>query len=334
MDTATPARVYFNTDALPQRDRFPAFCEEMFRHIIGADIAQLGPAPFRGVLNVRSAGGVNIADISLTPADIMRRADHISDGNDALVVQLWQAGTAGATQGRDSSRVESGEGFVIDNARVARVSALGTSRFFALTIPRADLVRRGPIAALRLCDDAAVRLLLGYLRETLSEPLADGRSADLFANQLVDLAALAVGVEGDARKEAEERGGRAARRSAILRAIATRSGDPGLNAVAVAALFGVTPRYVHLLLEETGKSFTHHLLERRLKKAAALLRDPRWWDRRIADVAIEAGFSDLSYFSRMFRRCYGATPSDIRQAVHLEWRRDSQPAPHVSDENS
>ena len=193
----------------------------------------------------------------------MRRADHISDGNDALVVQLWQAGTAGATQGRDSSRVESGEGFVIDNARVARVSALGTSRFFALTIPRADLVRRGPIAALRLCDDAAVRLLLGYLRETLSEPLADGRSADLFANQLVDLAALAVGVEGDARKEAEERGGRAARRSAILRAIATRSGDPGLNAVAVAALFGVTPRYVHLLLEETGKSFTHHLLERR-----------------------------------------------------------------------
>lgn len=318
MDIAAPARIYFNTDALPQRDRFPAFCEEMFRHIIGADIAQLGPTPFRGVLDVRSAGGVNIADISLTSADIMRRTDHISDGNDAVVVQLWQAGAGGATQGGHSSRIKSGDGLVIDNARAARVSTLGTARFFALTIPRADLIRRGPIAALRLCDNAAVGLLLGYLRETLSESLADGRSAELFANQLVDLAALAVGVEGDARSEAEQRGGRAARRSAILRAIATRSNDPGLNAVAIAALLGVTPRYVHLLLEETGKSFTHHLLEQRLEKAAGLLRDPRWRERRIADVAIEAGFSDLSYFSRAFRRRYGATPSDVREAAHHE----------------
>jgi AraC-like DNA-binding protein len=318
MNTAAPARIYFNTDTLPQRDRFPAFCEEMFRHIIGADIVQLGPTPFRGVLDVRSAGAVNIADISLTPANIMRRADHISDGNDAMVVQLWQTGAAGAAQGKHSNRVESGEGLVIDNARAARVSTLATSRFFALTIPRGDLVKRGRITALRLSDNAAVRLLAGYLQETLSESLADGRFSDLFANQLVDLAALAVGVEGDARSEAEERGGRVARRSAILRAIATRSGDPRLNAVAIAALLGVTPRYVHILLEETGKSFTHHLLERRLENAAALLRDPRWWERRIADVAIEAGFSDLSYFSRAFRRRYGATPSDVREAAHHE----------------
>jgi hypothetical protein len=27
----------FNTDALPERDRFPAFCEEMFRRLIGSD---------------------------------------------------------------------------------------------------------------------------------------------------------------------------------------------------------------------------------------------------------------------------------------------------------
>jgi AraC-like DNA-binding protein len=78
---------------------------------------------------------------------------------------------------------------------------------------------------------------------------------------------------------------------------------------------GVTPRYVHLLLEETGKSFTHHVLERRLERAAALLRDLRWHNRKIADVAAAAGFNDLSYFNRAFRRRFGATPSDVRQAV-------------------
>ena len=72
---------------------------------------------------------------------------------------------------------------------------------------------------------------------------------------------------------------------------------------------------LHLLLEETGKSFTHHVLERRLEKAAALLRDPQWRHRKIADIAAEVGFTDLSYFNRVFRRQYGATPSDLRAAV-------------------
>lgn len=105
------------------------------------------------------------------------------------------------------------------------------------------------------------------------------------------------------------------RRAAILRIIESRSGDPKLSAAAIAALLGITPRYVHLLLEETGRSLSHHVLERRLGKATGLLRDPRWCDRKIADIAIEAGFADLSYFNRAFRRRYGATPSDIRDAA-------------------
>lgn len=105
---------------------------------------------------------------------------------------------------------------------------------------------------------------------------------------------------------------RSARRAAILRAIENRSGDPNLSAVAVAKLLGVTTRYIHLLLEETGKSFTHHLLERRLEKAALMLRDARWAHRKIADIAVEAGFTDLSYFNRAFRRRFGATPSEMR----------------------
>lgn len=105
------------------------------------------------------------------------------------------------------------------------------------------------------------------------------------------------------------------RRAAILRAIDSRSGDPNLSAVAVANLLGITPRYVHLLLEETGKSFTQHLLERRLERTAMMLRDSRWHHRKIAEIAVEAGFTDLSYFNRAFRRRYGATPSAMREEI-------------------
>jgi AraC-like DNA-binding protein len=122
--------------------------------------------------------------------------------------------------------------------------------------------------------------------------------------------------DGDEQREPlDEPGLRAARRAAILREIERRSADPDLSALTIARQLGITPRYVHLLLADTGKSFTHHVLERRLERAAALLRNPGWRHRKIADIAAEAGFADLSYFNRAFRRRFGATPSRMRAAV-------------------
>jgi AraC-like DNA-binding protein len=80
-------------------------------------------------------------------------------------------------------------------------------------------------------------------------------------------------------------------------------------------LLGITARYVHLLLEETGARFSHHVLERRLEKAEALLRDPQWQDRLIIEIAAEAGFTDISHFNRAFRRKFLATPSAIRETL-------------------
>jgi AraC-like DNA-binding protein len=35
-------------------------------------------------------------------------------------------------------------------------------------------------------------------------------------------------------------------------------------------------------------------------------------DRSIIGIAFDVGFGNLSYFNRLFRRTYGATPSDVR----------------------
>jgi AraC-like DNA-binding protein len=321
MDSITPGRLYFDTDALPERDRFPAFCEGMFRHIVGADIAKIGPAPFRGTLDVLRAGVARIANISVTAATISRHANHVSDGDDDVVIQLWQQGLAGLMQGKHESCVKSREALIIDNAMPARICTEGPSRFWALLIPRQRMIASRPevthFAGAKVADQSAFQLLFSYLEEVVLEGLQEPQSAQLFGNHLVELAALALG--GAPRRLVEDDGGiRAARRSAILREIERRSGDQSLNAVVIAASLGVTPRYVHLLLEGTGRSFTHHVLERRLVKAAALLRDPRCRNRKIADIAAETGFTDLSYFNRAFRRHFGATPSDIREAAMRE----------------
>jgi AraC-like DNA-binding protein len=38
---------------------------------------------------------------------------------------------------------------------------------------------------------------------------------------------------------------------------------------------------------------------------------------KISVIACDAGFGDLSYFNRTFRRAYGVSPSDIRAALLL-----------------
>ena len=43
-----------------------------------------------------------------------------------------------------------------------------------------------------------------------------------------------------------------------------------------------------------------------------MLVDSRFRDEKISTIAYDCGFADVSYFNRMFRRSYGASPSDIR----------------------
>jgi AraC-like DNA-binding protein len=91
--------------------------------------------------------------------------------------------------------------------------------------------------------------------------------------------------------------------------------DHTLDATTAAARLGITVRYVHYLLEPTGRTFAEHVLDRRLMRIWQILRDPQHVTRRIADIALEVGFKDLSYFNRVFRRKYEATPTDIRRAA-------------------
>ncbi|MEN3383321.1 MAG: hypothetical protein V7608_3365, partial [Hyphomicrobiales bacterium] len=42
---------------------------------------------------------------------------------------------------------------------------------------------------------------------------------------------------------------------------------------------------------------------------------PRYAGQKISAIAFDAGFGDLSYFNRAFRRRYGAAPSEVRAAA-------------------
>ena len=75
---------------------------------------------------------------------------------------------------------------------------------------------------------------------------------------------------------------------------------------------GVTPRYVQRLFESDGTTFSEFLVGQRLARAHRLLCEPNLGHMAISEIAYDAGFGDLSYFNRRFRRLYGLTPRDVR----------------------
>jgi AraC-like DNA-binding protein len=127
-----------------------------------------------------------------------------------------------------------------------------------------------------------------------------------------DLAALAIGATADAAAVAGGRGVRAARLRAVKAYIAENLTDRQLSINTAAALHGVTPRYVSRLFESEATTFSEFVLGQRLNRTRRMLAAPAFADRTVSSIAFEAGFGDISYFNRAFRRLYGATPSEVR----------------------
>ncbi|WP_283809899.1 MULTISPECIES: helix-turn-helix domain-containing protein [Bradyrhizobium] len=88
--------------------------------------------------------------------------------------------------------------------------------------------------------------------------------------------------------------------------------EPDFNAPALATKLGISPRYLHRLLERSGLSFTARVNELRLQRAHKLLAE-QCSSKRVSDIALVAGFSDVSYFNRLFRARFGDTPREVRR---------------------
>jgi len=154
-------------------------------------------------------------------------------------------------------------------------------------------------------DNPGLRILDGYLAALLS--VDQNRDSALAPLQIRELVLSALGVRG----AVNDRGINAVRQSVVLDMIRRRAGERGLKPADVAGQVGISVRYLHRLLESTGRTFSQHLLEQRLERASAELRNP---ERRlkIAEIAFASGFSDISHFNRSFRRAFGDTPYGVR----------------------
>jgi AraC-like DNA-binding protein len=91
---------------------------------------------------------------------------------------------------------------------------------------------------------------------------------------------------------------------------------------------GVSRSALYRAFESIG-GVTQYILHRRLAGAYRLIIDPTHAHQRVGVLAARYGFSNVAVFNRAFRRTYGMSPTQLRDAI----RRDEIPGVLFSGEN-
>lgn len=309
------ASLHFSTRQLPAAKRLPAL-RDLFDRAVQLELeAEPGQA---AEMTMHIAPGLRRAKmLSPLTARVTRPAKMLADGEDTVCLMMKTGGHMALTQRRHEGVPQVGDGVFLVYREPALLQFHETT-YHSVRVPFGALATIANVeqAAARCIpgDTEALALLRTYL-ESLPERIADPRLNLLSATHVYDLIALAIGATEDGRQIASQRGVRAARLDAIKTELIRNAALP-LDQLARRQ--GISPRYVQILFEEAGTTFSNFALERRLEAARRLLTSPRYAAWSITAIALEAGFGDVSHFNRRFKRRYLMTPSDMRRHKDVE----------------
>jgi AraC-like DNA-binding protein len=318
-NSATPLR--FSTSDWPERDRL-ALLHDVYGAFLRCDIEPAGRELPEFTASVRPLPGLEILTVASSALRVRRTPAQVE--SDHLFLNINLAGSREMfLRGREAMFCE-GEALLM-SGEAGGASVPQGARFMTLKLPLKAIELLVPDFGDRLVrpiprETEALQLLSSYLG-TLdkAEMLARPDLQRVVATHVHDLAALALGATRDGAEQARIRGARAARLQAIKADVAANlSGDVSIDAIA--RRHRVTPRSVQMAFEAEGMTFTDFVLGQRLASAHRMLCDPLRAGQKISTVAFDAGFGDLSYFNRVFRRRFGVAPSEIKTAAHAEER--------------
>jgi AraC-like DNA-binding protein len=308
----------FSLDAVPTLER-PAALQHVFARYatpltlriretgaVGARFSAAGPQHARMErFDIRGVSGVATRSGSGADSAIER----------TLTLHHVDVGSIDLRHGARRARLTSGATVLSDSALPLGMAQRGRCGMTTLTIP---------IDRLRVPDTAVTAALsvplgnelpmVSTITTTLHRIASDASRFPeapwrLLETSLIELMrALVLIGSGDARAAREPLGESLAER--VVGYLERHVLDPGLNAERIAAVHGISVRYLYVVLQRRGITLGDWIRTARLEHASRILRNEV--SVTVADVAYRCGFADHAHFARTFRRRWGMTPSEWR----------------------
>lgn len=312
-ETAIPV-TRFDLGELPEEARFQIW-KESISVIFDVSLPSDDPwQSFSSRLTTCHFGSLLLSNAASCRQHFQRSPKLIAqDGIDHFLLQIYRSGRNIGYCGKRPLHARPGDVFLLDLSQPLETS---TDDFDNLTlvIPRTLLCRY-----LEAPEKLHGRLLPreSPLAKLLSEHLhALWRSASQATSEEAQamsegVTALAAAYFGQLAVPESAPAVQVASAAAIRQYIAGHFADAHLTPEFLAARFHVSRAQIYRLFSPFG-GVACYIREQRLKWCLAELSNPANRQRRIADIALAAGFSDESHFCRLFKQAFGASPGEIR----------------------
>jgi AraC family transcriptional activator of tynA and feaB len=324
--TSALSRVWDTRD-VEQREAYAYYHDAMcvaFNPVVPR-VAANERAGFSARVESRVAGGGFVNRVEAITHRLARTSREVAHAPDDWFYLFHDPrGCCSVTQNGTEVTARAGDVVLFSGADPFELVHAGEPRFAVTTLlTRGETFRQrlgcaGPARPVVVSDHPAFGALLREAVRLFAQQaqLSPEAAAALF-DSTVEVARLACASSSAATASLESRSG--VLFQLVSHHIERNFRNPQLGAAQIAAVHGISPRYVHKLFEQhgPGQTLTKYVTDRRLAWAARQLADPRARHATVTDTAYAAGFSDLTHFYRAFRRRYGAAPGQFRAAPRL-----------------
>jgi AraC family transcriptional activator of tynA and feaB len=278
------------------------------------------PKRFHGAVTRRAIGDLMLVDCAASPFLGNRGESVISGQGDPLRDNVlgFQFVCKGVELVREGGRelvLKPGDVVLWDGMQPTEVEIVDAFYKRTLLFPRDRVLAVCPrLAALgappSLDGSATARLLVRYMNALALElPSLEPAAAPAAASAALELLRAAVEPNLPTSRSAT----RAAMRAEISLYVRNHLPDPQLGPASIAHAYAMSVRALHALFEDVDASVAGLVRSERLARCLEDLQ--RTNGGSVTDIAFRWGFCDAAHFSRVFKRQFDATPSEIRQAA-------------------
>jgi AraC family transcriptional regulator, positive regulator of tynA and feaB len=295
---------------------FGTWADDLAAAFVQLEPRRIADLPFQGTIVRKDADTIKVSRVTATKHRVLRLRSHIVRSKDDLCfINLQLEGVGRYLQRGHVQICGPGDLALVDTTEPFEIANGCNFRLFCFAVPKRLLPRCIPerprlkMMATEM-GRALSQTLAGYAELCLTSPLAVDVPA-LSGSHIIDLLSYAPAALEQVSSTSIDL---PVLLSLMLEHIDRHIVDQDLSAAVLALRFRCSERYVHKLFSTTGQTVGEHINNKRIQLCTRNLLDAQH-GKTVAEIAYAAGFRDISYFNRLFKRSHGMAPREFRRTM-------------------